>query len=142
MPTKSITLENSLSKKIAVEPYEHRVHIKDLFTVIPFNGKKKRLNEWILTKNKKFSNIEQSYFDHTNYHYNGTVKDFDFDALQSLSAGRGFYYSNSKHQINIIGMLIGGDCKNKKNLQSYFSFLLAHYMVRKGLINHQSYPEK
>ena len=138
-PTKSITLEDSLGKRIAVKPYELRVHIKDLFTIIPFNGEKKRLNEWIMTKNKEFSKtVEHLYFDGRHFNYNGTVKKFTTEDLRSISLGRGFYYSNSNHQINLIGIWIGellDDSKNKKNPErTYCSLLLAHYMAHKGLI--------
>ena len=146
-PTKSIideptTPEKSsrLSKQIAVEPYERRIHIKDLFSVIPFNGEKKQLNEWIITKDEKFGQIECLSFSRSKFAYSGTVKDFTFDFLYSLPLGRGFYYSNSNLQIDVIGIWDGPPINDHDkygenlNKRPYLSLLLSYYMLHKGLL--------
>ena len=140
-PTKSITLEDSLGKRIAVEPYEHRIHIRDLFTMIPFNGEKKQLNEWIITKDKKFGKIECLFFNTSKFAYSCTVKDFTLDLLQNLSFGQGFYYANSNLQINVIGIWEGSPINDndtdRKNINKrpYLSMLLTYYMIYKKLLS-------
>ncbi len=126
-------LENSL-KAVAINSNEHRIHIKNLFTIIPFNNEKKPLSEWLLSKNSAFGKIDHLSFHHRDFNYEGTMEELTRDNLLTLASGNAFYYSNQNNQFNIIGIWSGSAhyFDTDQENDEYLSILVAHYIFYKN----------
>jgi len=126
-PTKTIT-SIAPTKTIILEPSEHRIHIENLFTVIPFGNEKKPLSDWLLSKNKAFGQISCLQFSYRESIQRKTIE--EEENLLELAQGYSCYYSNCNHQIHIMGIWDGNLMDFKENPKDDFlSMLLAFYLM-------------